>query len=119
MQTGSQIDELTLGGRELALRVERFDLHVRVGELEQHRVRLHRNTGLDEDALDARGGERGDPADVLGDERSRTADLAHHCAATHAVERHDLAIDARRRGFRLASRIVTRMRPPAPTPACT
>src|SRR5439155_11397263 len=49
------IHEIALGGRELPLGVERFDLDVRVRKLEQHRVRLYRNAGLDEDALDSRG----------------------------------------------------------------
>jgi len=99
VQIGPQIDELALGGCELALGIERFDLDVGVRKLEEHRARLHRRAGLDEDALDPRGSERRDPANVFGDERAGTPHLAHHRAATHAIERDDLAIDTGRRGL--------------------
>jgi len=99
VQIGPQIDELALRGRQLALGIERFDLDVRVCKLEQHSVRLHRIARLDEDALDPRGSERGDPANVLGHERSRTPHLAHHLPAAHRVDPEGTAIDARCRGL--------------------
>ena len=79
-------DEIGAGGRQLLLGLERLDLHVGVGKVEQHGFGFHMLPRLGEHPIDPAGGECGDEADVLRHERAGPAHLAHHLAAAHRID---------------------------------
>src|SRR4029077_13083152 len=99
LEIGSLAHEIGAGCREVLLGLEGLDLNVRVGEVEQHRLRRHMLPRLREHAIDAAGGERRDEADVLRHERAGPPHLAHHLAAAHRIDPQRGPVDARCRGF--------------------
>ena len=96
LEAGVEARELGLGEGQLALGVERLELDVRVHELEQHGLLVDRLAGVDEDALDASGRDRRDPADAFGNERAAAAHLTQHRAPAHLVDPQRRALDGRR-----------------------
>jgi hypothetical protein len=91
--------ELGLGRLELPFRVLRGELQLRIAEFEEDRAGLNLGAGLDDDALDLALGRRGNPADLLGDERAGASDLAEHRASRGGPGPQRPAVHGRRGRF--------------------
>src|SRR5258707_7205067 len=74
-----------LRGFELIFGVEDVSLQLRIGELKDYAAGLHDGAGMNQDAIDAGVGLRGNPADVLGDKRAEAVHVAQHRAAFYLV----------------------------------
>ena len=84
-----------LGLRQLSLRLESLELDIGIGELDEHGGGGDFLARLDVLALDAARGDGGDPADLLGDERARPANLTHHLTTRDGVDPERGRIDRR------------------------
>src|SRR6266576_3778680 len=95
LEGGALAHELGAGGRQLLLGLERLDLDIGVGEVEQNGLRLHALPRLREHPIDAAGGERRDEADVFRDERTGPPNLTHHFAAAHRIDPQSRSVHGR------------------------
>ena len=77
--------EVGLSSLELIFGVEGFALENGVAELQDDAVWLNDGAGIQNLAIDARIGLRGDPADVLRDEGAEAMDFTEHGAAFYVV----------------------------------
>jgi hypothetical protein len=102
LQPHLELGVARLCGAYLRLGVLRLRQQLGVAELEDHRVGLDDRAREQDPPLDARLGERWNPADVLGHERPEAAHFAHHLAALHRVDHDCRPLDGR--GRRLEAR---------------
>ena len=86
------------------MRLQRLDLHVRVREHQQHRGAFHLGSRLHVDALDATGGQRSNPENLLRDQCPRATDAPHHLTALHHIGVDGVLVDAGRGGPQSAQR---------------
>ena len=77
--------EVGLGGLELVFGVESFALENGIAELEDDAVGLDDGAGMQDDAVDAGIGLRGNPLNIFGDEGADAANVADHGAALDLV----------------------------------
>ena len=76
LRLNAEVQQRGFGGLDLQRGVLELLIELRIDELQDHGVRLHRRARVEEDPLDASLGRGGDPADVLRHERAGTAHLA-------------------------------------------
>ncbi len=99
-----EVRQLRLGRLQLLLGLEQLLRLGRVAQDEDHGLGLHLGPGIDDDALDAPGGDRGNPADVLGNQRAQTPHLPLDVATLDRVDIHGRPLDRRCGGLQAGQR---------------
>jgi len=91
-----EIGVLRFRGLYLIFSVQRRQLHLRIPQHHEHRVPAHRCPGTNQNRFDAPIRRSGNPQDLFGNQRSKTAHLPHHGASFHGVAPDRRALYGRR-----------------------
>ncbi len=97
LQTGPHLHQTRLGRRQLALRLQRLELHVRVRHLHDHRPGLDLRARLHQPPLHPARRHRRDAPYVLRDQCAGAPDLTNHGTALDLAREGDVPVHRRRR----------------------